>query len=36
MNRDIELSIEMGYSAIIENMDEKVDAILMPVISRSY
>lgn len=34
--RDMELSIEMGYSALIENMGEMVDAILMPVISRVY
>ena len=32
----MEMSVENGYSAIIENMDEKVDAILMPIISRSY
>ena len=36
MSRDIELSIENGYSVIIENMDERIDAILMPVISRAY
>lgn len=36
MNRDIEMAVENGYSTIIENMDEKIDAILMPVISRSY
>jgi len=29
------LSIEQGYSALIENMDERIDAILMPMISRS-
>jgi len=34
MNRDIELSVENGYSAIIENMDERIDAILMPIIAR--
>lgn len=36
INRDLELSIEQGYSALIENMDERIDAILMPVISRSF
>jgi len=34
--RDMELSIENGYSCLIENMDERIDAILMPVISRSF
>lgn len=34
--RDMELSIENGYSCLIENMDEKIDAIIMPVISRSF
>ena len=33
--REIEISIENGYSALIENMDEKIDAVLMPVISRA-
>jgi len=28
------MSIENGYSALIENMDERIDAIFMPVISR--
>lgn len=32
----MELSIENGYSCLIENMDEKIDAIIMPVISRSF
>jgi len=36
INRDIELSIENGWSCLIENMGERIDAILMPVISRSY
>lgn len=36
INRDLELSIENGYSAIIENMNERIDAILMPVIARSF
>lgn len=30
------MSIENGYSALIENMDEKIDAILMPVIARMF
>jgi dynein heavy chain len=34
--RDMELSIENGYACIIENMGEKIDAIIMPVISRSF
>lgn len=34
MNRDIEVAVENGYSAIIENMDVTVDAILMPIIAR--
>ncbi len=36
INRDLEHCIEQGYSALIENMDERIDAILMPVISRSF
>lgn len=36
INRDLELSIENGYSALIENMGERIDAILMPVIARQY
>jgi dynein heavy chain len=36
INRDLELSIENGYSALIENMDERIDAILMPVIARQF
>lgn len=36
INRDIELAIERGNSILIENMDEQIDAILMPVISRQY
>jgi len=32
----MELSIENGWSCLIENMDERIDAILMPVISRSF
>jgi hypothetical protein len=34
INRDLELSVENGFSALIENMDERIDAILMPVIAR--
>ena len=36
INRDLETAIENGYSAIIENMGERIDAILMPVIARQY
>jgi len=36
INRELEISIENGFSALIENMDESVDAILMPVIARSF
>lgn len=32
----MELSIESGFSAIIENMDERIDAILMPIIARMF
>jgi dynein heavy chain, axonemal len=34
--RELEISIENGYSCLIENMDEKIDAILMPIIARSF
>jgi len=34
INRDIELAVERGNSVMIENMDESIDAVLMPVISR--
>lgn len=30
------MSIENGYSALIENMDERIDAILVPVIARQF
>jgi hypothetical protein len=30
------MSIESGYSAVIENMDERIDAIFMPVIARAF
>jgi dynein heavy chain, axonemal len=33
--RKLELSIENGWSVLIENMGEKIDPILMPVISRA-
>ncbi len=36
INRDLELAIELGCSVMIENMDEQIDAILMPVISRQF
>jgi len=36
INRDIELSVERGNSVMIENMDEAIDAVLMPVVSRQF
>jgi dynein heavy chain len=33
--QELELAIELGTSALIENMGEKIDAILMPVVSRA-
>lgn len=36
INRDLEMSVENGYSAVIENMDERIDAIFMPVIARAF
>jgi len=33
--REIEMSIENGYSALIENMGEQIYAIFMPVICRA-
>jgi dynein heavy chain len=36
MNRDIELVDSEGFFAMIENMDERIDAILMPIIARQY
>lgn len=36
LNRDLELAIEHGFSAIIENMDERIDAIIMPVVARQF
>jgi dynein heavy chain len=35
-NNELALAIENGYSVVIENLDEKIEAILMPVISRSF
>jgi len=34
INRDLEQAIENGYSALIENMDESIEAIFMSVIAR--
>lgn len=36
INRQLEIAIENGYSALIENMGESIDAILMPCIARSF
>ena len=36
INRELEMAIEHGTSALIENMGENIDAILMPVIARSF
>lgn len=34
INIELEIAITNGFSALIENMDESIDAILMPVIAR--
>ncbi|KRW98533.1 P-loop containing nucleoside triphosphate hydrolase [Pseudocohnilembus persalinus] len=36
LNRDLEQAVENGWSVLIENMDERIDAMLMPVIARQY
>lgn len=36
INRELEIAIEHGNSALIENMGDSIDAIIMPVISRSF
>lgn len=36
INKDIELAVQNGKSVMIENMDESIDAVLMPVISRQF
>lgn len=36
LNRDIELAIENGFSLLIENMSESIDAIIMPIVARAY
>lgn len=36
INRELEIAIEHGYSALIENMGDSIDAILMPIIARSF
>lgn len=35
-NRMIEISIQSGNPVLIENMDERIDAVLMPVIARQF
>lgn len=30
----IEVAIQSGYPVMLENMDERIDAVLMPVIAR--
>ena len=35
INRELEIAIEHGYSAMIENIGDSIDAILMPIIARS-
>nr|SYZ35238.1 PtDNAH9b [Paramecium tetraurelia] len=35
-NRQIEFSIQAGNPCLIENMDERIDAVLMPVIARQF
>ena len=34
MMRDVSKAIEEGYTVVIENMYEKMDAVMMPVVSR--
>ena len=36
INRELEIAIEHGHSAMIENMGDSIDAILMPIIARSF
>lgn len=36
INRELEIAVELGHAAMIENMGESIDAILMPVIARSF
>jgi len=36
INVTLESCLKLGYSGIIENMEEKIDAIYMPLISRSF
>ena len=35
-NQSIERSIQDGYPCLIENIDERIDAVLMPVIARQF
>jgi len=34
--RDLEVSIENGFSVLIENMGERIDAIIMPIVARAF
>lgn len=36
INRELEIAIEHGYSAMIENIGDSIDAILMPILARSF
>ena len=36
MIRDMEQSIDNGYSIIIENLEESIDAVLQPIIGRNF
>lgn len=34
--RDLEVSIENGFSVLVENMGERIDAIIMPIVARAF
>lgn len=36
MIRTMEQSIDMGYSVILENIEESIDAVLQPVVARNF
>ncbi|CAG9313552.1 unnamed protein product [Blepharisma stoltei] len=36
LTRTMETSIDLGYSVIIENIEESIDAVLSPVVARNY
>lgn len=36
LTRTMEQAIDLGYSVIIENLEESIDAVLSPVIARNY